>query len=259
MANDITYFTVNGHKLADYSGQHIADAGGKGVKFEDCDFSYGFLERVYLHGASFSNCKFIGTRFSYCNLRSAKFSNCDFSYSNFESAHIAREEIIRNLPYEPNKKRDLIRALRANATSMADQETNDRLLSLELQASRDHHLNVFKSSHSYYQKYKPRDRLNSFFSYCGLTFERALWGFGLSPIRLLFWLCLTIVIAGFSIADSTPEIISASKYALLGLLDLTLIPSEILTTHRITFALLVTVRTIFLGLLVTIIYRRYAR
>jgi hypothetical protein len=265
MDNKTNFFQTTGFASVDYSGKHLSDVGAKKGVFEGCNFSYCVLDRGYFHGATFTNCKFVGTRFVNCNFRSAKFVRCDFSYSSFDHTYLARGEVEKNLPYQPNIRRDLLRALRANAVTMGDQETNSSLISLELLASTQHHWEVAKRASSYYEKYSALERISSLFSYLGLRLENLIWGFGLSPSRLLFWVILAIALSGVAIAQASVsgaspiEILSGVKYAAFGILDLALVPAEVLNINRTAFAALVAVRTIAIGLLITIIYRRYAR
>src|SRR5450830_753752 len=254
MNNQKDYFSTNGFSAKDYSNQHIEDAGGKGLSFIGCNFSYCFLERCYFHNAKFERCSFIGTRISYCNFRSATFSNCDFAYATFETTIISENEIIQNLPYEPNKRRDLIRSLRMNSSAMGNQAATNGLLSLELKASAQHHYNVYRSSSSYYNKYSFRDKISSFFSYVGLQLEDKIWGYGISPLRLFKWILLIITISGtiIGIGESGDIIVKSNlpknifdgvSNSVLAILDLGLVNSTIIERHRTVFGILVAART----------------
>jgi hypothetical protein len=265
MHNKTTFFQTTGFVGIDYSGQHLSDVGAKKGVFEACNFSYCIVDRGYFHGATFTNCKFVGTRFVNCNFRSVTFVRCDFSYSSFDHTYLARGEVVKNLPYQPNIRRDLVRALRVNAVAMGDQETSNSLISLELLASTQHHWEVVKRANSYYEKYNTVERVSSFFSYLGLRIESLIWGFGLSPSRLLGWVILAIALSGVAISQASLSgtspipMFSGLKYAIFGILDLALVPTEVLSINRTTFAALVAIRMIVIGLLITIIYRRYAR
>ena len=270
MDNQRAYFATNGINGFDYSNRHIEDGGGKGLHFLDCSFNYCTLERCYFHNAKFERCTFVGVRFLSCNFRSATFSNCDFSYSIFDMTVISEKEVIQNLPYEPNKRRDLIRILRVNAISMGNQEGTNDLLSLELKASSEHHRNVYKNSLSYYNKYSKKDRVNSFFKYIGLRIEDIIWGYGLSATRLIAWIVVILLASGVILAIAElPEVIinmnlfskitSGVGQSGLALLDLALVDAKLINEHRVLFGALVAVRTTIVGLVITVVYRRYAR
>ncbi|WP_422647988.1 hypothetical protein OJJOAM_002203 [Cupriavidus sp. H18C1] len=270
MNNQKDYFKINGFEKKSYSGTHILDAGGKKVHFKDCNFSYCIIERGYFHDAKFENCTFTGTRFISCNFRSATFANCDFSYATFFTTIVSEEEIAKNLPDQPNKRRDLVRTLRANAASMGNQEASNSLLSLELRANTEHYRRMHRDNHSYYSKYSRAQKIEAFFKYWGLRLEEIAWGYGLSPIRLVLWLLLILFFCGVAMAISGPGdvVVNAALLSRIGsqmllaafaVLDLALIDSEVLDAHRVIFGFLVAVRVIILGLFITVIYRRYAR
>lgn len=270
MDNQKDYFKTHGFQKNSYAGQHLHDVGGKRIHFKDCDFSYCIIERGYFHDAKFENCKFIGTRFISCNFRSATFAMCDFSYATFFTTIVSHTEISKNLPDQPNKRRDLIRSLRANATSMGDQEANNSLLSHELEANTEHYRRLFSSNHSYYAKYSQSEKIVALFKYVALRAEGLAWGYGLSPLRLLLWLFAAVLLSGTTLAFAGQEnvILNAELLSSIGrnalmsafaVLDLALVSSTTINAHPLVFGFLVTVRVIILGLLITVVYRRYAR
>jgi hypothetical protein len=271
MNNQINFFQDRGVSGTDYSNMRIKDAGGKSLVFNKCIFNYSVLERCYLHKAEFINCSFIGVRFVSCNFRSAKFINCTFTYSTFDKTIISENEVIQNAPYPPNQKRDLIQTLRVNAISVGNQEAINDLLSRELQASTQHHLNVWKSEMLYYKnKYNWMDRLRSLFKYIALQTENILWGYGMSPFRVFLWLTIIILLSGVGFAINELQeltinahfgrnIISGIKHSFLGILDLALVNNDVLVKYQYLFAFLVGVRTTILALFITVLYRRYAR
>lgn len=271
VSNQVDFFQINGHEHTNYSGKILQDVGGKNIIFDSCDFSYAVIERGYFHQATFKNCKFIGTRLISCNFRSTKIEMCDFRYATFTGTVIPINEISSNFPYEPNQKRDLIQSLRANSISIGDYQTNNDLLSLELKATTQHHLNIVKRPHSYYlKKYTGKDRFKSFIKYLGLKSEDLIWGYGLSPQRLIIFALSIITITAAilswqetSIGSSIEEIYSSFKnnfsHSLFALLDLALVPPDLLNKHNVIFACIVIFRVTILGLLVSVLYRRYAR
>ncbi|MFQ2892872.1 pentapeptide repeat-containing protein [Aeromonas caviae] len=270
-SNQVDFFQIHGHENTNYSGRILLDVGGKNIIFDSCDFSYAVIERGYFHQATFKNCKFIGTRFISCNFRSTKIEMCDFRYATFIGTVIPINEISSNFPYEPNQRRDLIQSLRANAISIGDYQTNNDLLSLELKATTQHHLNIVKRPHSYYlRKYTGIDRIKSLLKYLGLKFEDLVWGYGLSPQRLIIFALSIITVTAailswqeISLDSSMYEIYSlfTNNFAnsLFALLDLALVPSDSVNKHNVIFACIVIFRVTILGLLVSVLYRRYAR
>ncbi|WP_373980892.1 pentapeptide repeat-containing protein [Achromobacter sp. JD417] len=270
MNNQKDYFKNHGSCEQNYSGQNLCDVAGKKIRFVDCDFSYCVIERGYFHNAKFENCKFVGTRFISCNFRSATFAMCDFSYATFFTTLVSHVEISKNLPDQPNKKRDLIRTLRSNATSMGDQDANNSLLSGELKATTEHYKNLFSSKNSYYRKYSPSEKVAAFLKYLVLTVEGLAWGYGLSPLRLLLWLSVAVLLSGTILvfAEQDAVLINAALFSEIGrnalisasaVLDLALVDPDTIKTHPMVFGFLVTLRVVVLGLLITVLYRRYAR
>ncbi len=271
MLNNRDFFRTNGHKNSDYSNLHLLDVGGKGLIFEECDFSYSVLERAYFHNAKFVRCKFIGARFLACNFRSASFDRCLFEYSTFDQTFVDEQQVVLNLPLAPNQKRDLIRSLRANASSMGDFEAHNALLSLEMRASVEHYGNILKYNNAYYRnKYPKKARIGAFFKHYGLRIEDFIWGYGISPSRLVVMLFLFVSFLGVVLSftsDGWPSsgsqflnsMVNGIAYAHMGLLDLGLLESTLVAKHRILFSVIVGVRTIALGLFVSVLYRRYAR
>lgn len=270
-SNQVDFFQTHGHENTNYSGRILLDVGGKNITFDSCDFSYAVIERGYFHQAKFKNCNFTGARFISCNFRSTKIEMCNFRYATFTGTIIPINEISNNLPYEPNQRRDLIQSLRANAISTGDYQTNNDLLSLELKATTQHHLNIVQRPHSYYlRKYTGKDRFKSLLKYLGLKMEDLVWGYGLSPQRLIIFALLIITVTTFflswqeisldsSMSDIWHSFINNFTNSLFALLDLALVPSESLNKHNIIFACIVIFRVTILGLLVSVLYRRYAR
>jgi hypothetical protein len=153
---------------------------------------------------------------------------------------------------------------------MGDQEANNSLLSHELEANTEHYHRLFSSKHSYYAKYSRSEKIVAFFKYIALRSEGVAWGYGLSPLRLLLWLFVAVLLSGTALAFSGQEdvILNAKLLSNIGtnalvsafaVLDLALVSSTTLNAHPLVFGFLVTVRVIILGLLITVVYRRYAR
>lgn len=269
MKIDPNFFNTKGSNGVDFSSQHLLDVGGKKVKFENCVFNYGLMERAYFHAATFYKCKFIGTRMLGCNFRSAVFTECEFQYATFKDCIVPLDSVLENLPYEPNQRRDLIRALRVNAASMGDYDGENQLISMELKASTEHHWNVALCVKSYYKKYSAIDRAKSFAKYLALKLEDLAWGYGVSPIRFLILVLAICTAIGLVLAGDYPKqtnnvihieaILFGLKNAIYGLLDFALVPADLFKAHQFLFGIVAALRITLLGLFVTVLYRRYAR
>ncbi|WP_206360226.1 pentapeptide repeat-containing protein, partial [Pseudomonas viridiflava] len=93
------------------------------------------FNRCYFRGVIFTSCDFTSSRFIDCNFKGAKFIHCKFNYATFRRTIVESGEIIANLPYEPNVRRDLLRNLRVDARELGSVEEESLYIQHEIEAS----------------------------------------------------------------------------------------------------------------------------
>lgn len=163
-----------------YRHYFFTDVSGKDAIFEKVDFSYAVFVRGYFHKAEFRNCKFTGARFSDCNFRNATFSGCDFRYADFTGARIPTDEILKNVPDEPNIRRELLQIMRKNSLSLGDVISARKFVLAEISAKKEHLRRAWRQEGSYYKlKYSGfRKRALIGIERVGLWLDSFLWGHG---------------------------------------------------------------------------------
>ena len=253
----------------------VQDVGARKVTFEDCDFSYSVLNRVYFRDGTFRRCKFIGCTFESCNFRGASFAECDFSYSHFAYTHVPYEDLFNQLPPHPNVRRELARTLRMNAHSLGDAEGLLDCFWYEMRQT-EAYLREAASGHEEYYKNKYPGLMNRVrfrLLYLRHRLGTFVWGHGESPIRVvrsgllvLAAIALGIVLCGPGAGG--PEFLSAPadslrfafKHAVFLMLNATDAAFQPLTTGAMTVKALASLSgyTVF-GLAVATIVRRYVR
>ncbi len=187
---------------------HFTDVNGKGATFEGFDFSYCIFIRAYFHNATFSNCKFVGAHFVDCNFRNAQIRGCDFSYSSFNNTRITTNEIIRNLPSQPNVRRELLQILRRNATSVGDYRAEKIFVIREIDSEKEHYRLAWRRDDQYYQnKYGSNLKwLWAGFILLALKMDNFVWGHGerlwKTPIALTV---LLLVLSAIAVAIRLPS------------------------------------------------------
>lgn len=166
--------------VKDYSHAFLTDVSGKKIQYTEVNFSFAVLVRGYFHHANFVNCKFIGTRFTDCNFRNASFSDCDFRYADFTGTRIPTDEMLRNLPDEPNIRREFLQILRKNAISLGDVASSRRFVLAEIDAKKEHYRRAWRQDETYYKKkYSGFRKLTLIGAQrVGLWIDSFLWGHG---------------------------------------------------------------------------------
>jgi hypothetical protein len=76
--------------------------GLKQATFRRGHLSHCFFERTYLRHASFKGVDLTGTIFIGCNLKYASFDGCRLDYVSFEECQLDYDNILQNLPTQPN-------------------------------------------------------------------------------------------------------------------------------------------------------------
>jgi Pentapeptide repeats (9 copies) len=252
------------------------DFGARQVQFNNCNFSYSIFTRAYFYGAEFDNCKFIGTRFTDCNFKSARFSQCDFSYSSFRGTTIPSKEVMCNVPTEPNVRRELMQALRANAISLVNDEDAKFFIRQEMRAAELHNQKAREAREGYYApKYGwATNRWNWMrvrIEYIWLWIQRFGWGYGEYPWRLLRSIALLLLALAILLAMKTGQTITGFIETLLPSVKRILsvflaipLPS---TQNQIDegfviwllLSLTAVLRYVALGLFVTMLFRRLSK
>lgn len=172
--------------------------GLKQATFRRGHLSHCFFERTYLRHATFTGVDLTGTFFIGCNLKYASFDGCRLDYVSFEECQLDYDNILQNLPAQPNLKRHLLRSLRLNASKRADPEESD-LLRRELKAERDELWATFTGANEYFRSRPGRERWQAFGKWCGHQPQRLLWGYGLQ-LRALMVTAASIILLGAVLA-----------------------------------------------------------
>ena len=247
--------------------------GIKKAEFSGGNLTQSIFENVYGREAVFRNVNFTGSIFRNCNFQKATFQSCDFRYCYFYNCLLPDEEMKACLPSEPNLKKELACNLKMNYLGIGKKSTADTFLGIEIQASEDLLLEIFKSKTSYYKdQYDLLDRLDSLRKYFVSKLAGLIWGYGyrywmLLCSYLVFMILLaTIVFIGEnSFFDPEGQIVELSywqciqtifyeslKYSFTTMKPIGGLSSSILFISRF-------LGIIYLGLLGATLYRRIAR
>jgi len=184
----LSFTNIGQAKWSKYQHAILTDVSGKGGVFEGADFSYAVLTRAYFHKARFVRCKFVGTRFVDCNFRTAEIIDCDFNYADFLGTRIDTAEILRNMPGEPNVRRELLQILRKNALSMGDVRSARAFVLSEIDAKKEHLRRAWKGDGKYYSnKYDTLGKKAKVgFQRIALQLDSFLWGHGERLWKMIF-------------------------------------------------------------------------
>jgi hypothetical protein len=246
----------------DFNNCRIEWCRGKGVEFQDCNFSSSLIRSCYFHKAVFKNCNFIGATFVDSNFRSAKFIGCDFSYAVFRGSQIEASEIVANLPHWENAQRDLLRSARKNAEAMGDVEDVRLLLRAEMIASEEHWRSASRAVTGYYRDHYPgcRGRVTGLIRLWAVRLGRWFWGHGESPGRLCFSFFLWVLAWSSYLCVTNDD--SSMYGAVSAVLAVILLgdgaSSGVIISDSVVLILAAS-RFLFFGLFVALIVRRFAR
>ena len=182
--------------------------------FTNCDFRYSEFDAAYLRKCVFNSCNFTGSKFSNANLRGSKFVDCKFDYAQFSYSHVDPEILNVNCPSQENMQQIFARTLRVNYGQLGDVVAANRAIRIELRATRIHLLKAWRSSEPYYrQKYFGLKRAVMFVVWLKFVASTILWGNGESPLRLLGWLMLVLILIGLGDAYFLRDNHLLSSYA----------------------------------------------
>lgn len=266
----------DGLKVTDASLQtcHFHRIGAKDALFERSSLTQCLFEDTYLRKARFSNVQFTGSTFRNCNLEKASFHGCDLSYCSFQATKLDRNEILGNLPSEPNLKRDLARNLRKNFEALGDKDSADMFLDIEIEAHEQELLGIFRRNTEYYRShYSGVDQAFAGLKYLGSKLSGLIWGYGHRVRRLVMsYLVLSFFFGLITYFFRLPFVVDAQKSVrplgfwesiyyvfaeTLGLGAAPLVPaSEVAKALQLCQAFL---GTLFLAMLAAAAYRRIAR
>lgn len=244
----------------DLSSSRIDWCRGKEVIFKNCNFSHSQIKNCYFHRSRFENCNFTGCVFLDSNFRGAIFINCDFKYAFFKGTLVDSHKVIANRHIWPNASRDLIRSLRKNAESLGDVEDARACLFAEMDASEEHWIQVKKGVTWYYtDHYTKIDKfIKAPYKLLGLRASRLVWGYGESPFRLVVSIALLLV------ANSLARSLVYEDPTFFDCLARTIeifigTPGNNPEFPRWWTISIVFVRYFTIGLLASVIYRRFSR
>ena len=174
-------------KGIDLKNRTLFEANGGNLLFEDCDFSFSVIERTYFHKARFKSCKFVGVKFIDSNFRKARFDNCDFRYASVQRTLFDKQELIRNLPAEPNLSREWLQQLRVNALSLGITQEANFFIVHELEAEREHWRRARRAADVYYSTHYSGfgQKVHVYAQSLKLWLDHYVWGHGESIPRLI--------------------------------------------------------------------------
>lgn len=170
----------------------------KNTKFTNVNFSYCIFDHAYLRECSFDNCLFLGCKFLNSNFNGSSFIKCDFRYCFFDKTFID-EDFLDNMPEEKNLKQRLLRTIRINYQQLGDSKNVNKVMLLELQATRDYLKDAAFSDEKYYQKKYGgfKKRTKAIINLICFIFWDFIWGNGeklSNLIRLFIFVLIGIVI-----------------------------------------------------------------
>ena len=190
---------------------HFLRIGAKNASFKKCSLTQCLFEDVYLRNATFTDVHLTGSTFRNCNLDKASLQGCDLRYCTFQATHLNRDEVLGNLPVEPNLKRDLARNLRKNFESIGDKESADIFLDIEIEAHEQELLGIFRRKTAYYRShYSGIDQVIAGLKYLSSRFSGVVWGYGHRVHRLVAsYLIITFTFALITYFCQMPFVVDA--------------------------------------------------
>nr|WP_015647665.1 pentapeptide repeat-containing protein [Pseudomonas sp. GLE121]AGL12835.1 pentapeptide repeat-containing protein [Pseudomonas sp. GLE121] len=268
-----TFTSINQRQ---FDNDYIEQIGrkNKGAQVSTCTFRSTIFVGCYFNGVTFTSCDFTSAKFIDCNLKDAKFVHCKLNYVSFRRTIVDSSEILANLPREPNVRRDLLRNLRVDARELGNIEDESIYIRKEIEASDDFYMSAFKAREIWYRnKYSGIDRIVFFLSWVKSKFSGLIWGNGEKPIRVLYSCVFTIIIMaailytyGYS-KGQFPEsegfyenFAMALKLSLSEFLGVPyMVNSFSLKVPFLVSAFAALARYIFIGLLVSVMFRSFSR
>lgn len=252
----------------------LKNLGMNEAKFRNSRFTQTTFENCYFRNAEFHGVDLTGSKFINCNLEKTKFRICTFRYVEFSNCKLNLDEILGNLPAEPNLKIGFLKQLYINMNSSADRKVCDKLSLLILDEEKQDLKNKFKAKNSYYKNLQTLDRLESLLKYILNSINDFVWGYGIKIGRLIRFAILTIILFGliifisdakyFNTIDNN-ELLKLNMYesifsSYVNFMSVGMgyyIPANI--TAKVLFGIENAFGLIFVGCLVAALYRRISK
>ncbi|QHD48910.1 pentapeptide repeat-containing protein [Vreelandella aquamarina] len=246
----------------------------KKASVSNCTFRSTIFVDCYFNGVVFKCCDFTSAKFIDCNFKDAKFVQCVFNYASFRRTIVDSSEILANLPREPNLCRDLLRVLRVDARELGNVEDESVYIRKEIEASNLFYISAFKGREDWYRKkYSGMDRVLFLFKWMQSMFSGLIWGNGEKPARVLYscvftvlLISLLLVFYGYNEGQFSSEDTIYSGFAVafkLSVSEFLGIPYDSdLFNLKVPFVISVfssLARYIFIGLLVSVMFRSFSR
>lgn len=255
----------------------FSNVGLKKAQFNSCSINNSLFENCYLRYAIFNNVDLTGSTFINCDLSNVKLNSCNIRYVEFRNCQINLKEVLGCLPQETNLKIQLLKELRLNQISIGDNKGADDLLIKILDAEKALLMERVKCETSYHQEREDFvSRVKAYFNYILLSLNDLIWGYGVKLSRLfrvaltiififaiLIYLCTDAEYISTTIAGNVLEdlsfwdslYVSYTNFITIGYGNY--IPNS--TVTKIIFVTENTLGYIFLGFLVSGVYRRIAK
>lgn len=172
----------------------ITNMGLSKVKINNSRITQTTLKNCYLRNAEFQNVDLTGSKFINCNFEKAKFRVCTFRYVEFHNCKLNIDEILGNLPTEPNLKISLLKQLYINQNLQMEKKSCDKLLLKIAREEKVDWRSKFLCKNSYYKDRNTIDRIYAFIQYILNNINDFVWGYGISIARLLRFALITIFV-----------------------------------------------------------------
>lgn len=239
---------------------------GNSVSIKNISFEHSYFFDCKLRKIHFENCSFVNCYFYNCDFSRSSFSNCDFRYSIFKDT-LVDTDIFQSAPRENNLLMKFSNNLRVNYRKLGDKRSEDFAIQYELKANEDYLYESWSSKGAYYRKkYQGLERFKKLMEWFGFKLNKSIWGNGESFIRLMFSSLIILIFLGiissligensFSVKELLPSIFRVFSY-FIGSVD----DSEVkyvIKSENIRH-LVVIVRTVFFGLFISILIKKYSR
>jgi hypothetical protein len=235
----------------------------KEVTFDGGDFSYTIFDTCYFRKCVFQNCNFTGCRFTSSNFYGSSFNGCKFDYVTFERTIVDSDILDVGCPGHENLKLRFARTLRANFQSLGDATSVNKAIGVELAATMEHYLKAWKSGESYYRnKYKGWARAKMFFAWLNFKLWDYVWGNGESLLKLgraLMVILATMAIADVFLKQKDSLLITSYLKSFIHVPAVFFGIKTPLEYPELYLAIILVVRLIMVGFLLSIIIKRFSR
>lgn len=241
---------------ANYDRTRFRFTAARKNHFRAVSFKYCVFEDCYFRDCRFEDCDFTGAVFRNSVLRGSTFDGSRFDYCRFAHSLVPVSILERHMPGYENVALELARSLRVNYAQVGDSEGVNRAISAELRATRTHLEKVAWSNESYYRnKHRGFERAVKVLEYYWFFVLDFVWGHGESLPKLLRTIALAYGILVIFLYRSSGGFLSAARDAFLLAWGNYAAAAQIPMAAAIILAL----RTLVLGLFVTVLVRRLSR